>query len=76
MKRNATFSIQRETPGNLRALAKQLDIVHTRGVGALGRIGSASGLLDYISYLVQTKGLSTVAEMMAQAAKTREDTNV
>ena len=68
MKRNATFSVQDETPTNLRALAKSLDIVHTRGVGAPDKIGSASGLLDYISYLAQTEGVAAVAARLAGAS--------
>ena len=67
MKHQTTISVQPETPANLRALAKALDIVHTRGVGAPGKVGSASGLLDYISYLVQTEGVEAIA------AKLRED---
>ena len=66
MKRNATFSVQAETPANLRALAKQLGIVHVRGVGALDKIGSASGLIDYISHLVQTDGVEAIAAKLSE----------
>ena len=66
MKRNTTIRVQEETPTNLRTLAKVMGITHERGIGAPNSAGNVSGLLDYISHLIQTRGAETVHAQLLQ----------